>query len=149
LRWLNQDPIQEKGGYNLYAFVGNNPITRVDPFGLVNWPWPLNGSVCNCDDVPIDVLIDGAYFRLAVGDCTANDPLYSNDVDGFWRNEQFIPIDGNESARSCDQKHSDICGPSVPATSRGAPNDNPPVNPPPYDPNEDLHNPLFHGTPII
>ena len=33
-RWLNQDPIQEAGGINLYGFVGNNPVNRVDPLGL-------------------------------------------------------------------------------------------------------------------
>ena len=33
-RWLNQDPIQENGGINLYGFVGNAPIQFVDPFGL-------------------------------------------------------------------------------------------------------------------
>ncbi len=31
-RWLNRDPIEERGGYNLYAFVDNNP--RIDPFAL-------------------------------------------------------------------------------------------------------------------
>ena len=35
-RWLNRDPIQEVGGINLYGFVGNNPISRVDPYGLIN-----------------------------------------------------------------------------------------------------------------
>jgi len=33
-RWLNQDPIQEAGGINLYRYVGNSPINRVDPLGL-------------------------------------------------------------------------------------------------------------------
>jgi len=33
-RWLNRDPIQESGGLNLYGFVGNGPINRVDPLGL-------------------------------------------------------------------------------------------------------------------
>jgi RHS repeat-associated protein len=33
-RWLSRDPIGERGGRNLYGFVGNNPIRRVDPWGL-------------------------------------------------------------------------------------------------------------------
>ena len=45
-RWLNQDPIGEAGGINLYGFVGNNPISRVDPYGL-SWltgPSPFPGQ---------------------------------------------------------------------------------------------------------
>ncbi len=33
-RWLNRDPIQEAGGINLYGFVFNDPLRRIDPFGL-------------------------------------------------------------------------------------------------------------------
>jgi RHS repeat-associated protein len=33
-RWIQRDPIGERGGLNLYGFVGNNPISRVDPYGL-------------------------------------------------------------------------------------------------------------------
>ena len=33
-RWINRDPIGELGGLNLYGYVGNNPISYVDPFGL-------------------------------------------------------------------------------------------------------------------
>jgi len=32
-RWLNQDPIGEWGGLNLYGFLGNNPINKSDPNG--------------------------------------------------------------------------------------------------------------------
>ena len=33
-RWLNRDPIEEEGGVNLYAFVRNNGVGRVDLLGL-------------------------------------------------------------------------------------------------------------------
>jgi RHS repeat-associated protein len=33
-QWLQRDPIGENGGINLYGFVGNNPIGRIDPRGL-------------------------------------------------------------------------------------------------------------------
>ena len=32
--WPNQDPIQERGGINLYGYVGNDPVNFSDPFGL-------------------------------------------------------------------------------------------------------------------
>ena len=33
-RWLSRDPIEEKGGLNLYVFVGNNSVSRMDKLGL-------------------------------------------------------------------------------------------------------------------
>ena len=32
-RWLNRDPILERGGINMYGFVQNEPTDLVDPFG--------------------------------------------------------------------------------------------------------------------
>jgi RHS repeat-associated protein len=43
-RFSNSDPIGELGGLNLYGFVGNNPIGRVDTDGRAWWPpseWPI------------------------------------------------------------------------------------------------------------
>jgi RHS repeat-associated protein len=32
-RWISRDPLEEKGGINLYAYVGNNPVSNIDPLG--------------------------------------------------------------------------------------------------------------------
>jgi RHS repeat-associated protein len=33
-RWINRDPIEEKGGFNIYEFVENNGVKRIDYLGL-------------------------------------------------------------------------------------------------------------------
>jgi RHS repeat-associated protein len=39
-RWISRDPIGEKGGINLYGYVGNDPVNAVDPLGLFeSSPW--------------------------------------------------------------------------------------------------------------
>ncbi|MDT9282668.1 MULTISPECIES: RHS repeat-associated core domain-containing protein, partial [unclassified Limnospira] len=35
-RWPNRDPIGERGGVNLYAFVGNLPVVKLDFLGLLS-----------------------------------------------------------------------------------------------------------------
>ena len=34
-RWPSRDPIEERGGVNLYGFVGNNGVGRLDLLGLI------------------------------------------------------------------------------------------------------------------
>jgi RHS repeat-associated protein len=43
-RFVNRDPIEEDGGINLYGFVANRPLSRVDPLGL-GWFDPPMGDV--------------------------------------------------------------------------------------------------------
>jgi RHS repeat-associated protein len=40
-RWLSRDPIGERGGGNLRAFVGNRPTMSVDPLGRQALPAPV------------------------------------------------------------------------------------------------------------
>lgn len=40
-RWLSEDPIGERGGLNLYGYVGNGPLMFTDPLGLEWYDWPI------------------------------------------------------------------------------------------------------------
>jgi RHS repeat-associated protein len=65
-RWLNRDPLGEPGfevlrrgsanvlgdGPNRYAFVGNDPITHIDPLGL--WYDTVSNYMLNCARLPKD-----------------------------------------------------------------------------------------------
>ena len=53
-RWLNRDPIEERGGYNLYRAMLNSPSTRIDPLGLTGGPTgdPLMDSLWITEPVP-------------------------------------------------------------------------------------------------
>ncbi len=44
-RWPNRDPIQERGGKNLFTYVGNDPVNAIDPEGLVK----IHGNWCGPD----------------------------------------------------------------------------------------------------
>ena len=46
-RWLSKDPIGISGGLNQYAFVDNNPVNGIDPFGLYNIWNPATWGVAN------------------------------------------------------------------------------------------------------
>jgi RHS repeat-associated protein len=70
-RWLSRDPIQERGGVNLYGMVGNNPVSHWDKLGLK----------CDCDEemrkacAMIDAVIDRyqkivALHAKALGEVT-------------------------------------------------------------------------------
>jgi hypothetical protein len=63
-RWLNRDPIEEGGGYNLYGFVGNNPISEFDPNG--QWYPGFPGKPQLPPMPPIDC---SGYSRLGGASC--------------------------------------------------------------------------------
>ena len=59
-RWLNRDPIGERGGLNVYGFVRNNPISFIDILGLcdrTNDISSLYENVNNDDDPCNDMTV--------------------------------------------------------------------------------------------
>ena len=71
LKWLNQDPIQEQGGINLYRFVGNDPVNKADFYGLAYGDWWDPRSYYN----------DGWLRDLYTGNPNASDELYDASLD--------------------------------------------------------------------
>jgi hypothetical protein len=64
-RWVNRDPIGERGSRNLCSFLDNSPLTAFDPFGLtVNFP-PVNGKFTNASSVAV-ATIKGDFEALEV-----------------------------------------------------------------------------------
>jgi RHS repeat-associated protein len=59
-RWLSRDPLEEIGGRNLYAYVGGNPISNVDPLGL--WSVTVGGYAGIGTEVSFGV--DNGHFFL-------------------------------------------------------------------------------------
>ncbi|MHA6853454.1 RHS repeat-associated core domain-containing protein [Ralstonia pseudosolanacearum] len=64
-RWVSRDPIGERGGFNLYAYVNGNPTSYIDPEGLSGDTPPLKR-------IHSDATLDSGSNR------------YSTD---YWRNQ--------------------------------------------------------------
>src|SRR5690625_2532982 len=69
-RFLNRDPIEEEGGLNLYAFVGNDPMNRWDYLGLEAFTFTVMTFIPqDYVQYPIGALYrgDGGRFNRSIG----------------------------------------------------------------------------------
>jgi RHS repeat-associated protein len=89
-RWLNRDPIGEFGGINLYDYVANNPVDRVDAFGhAIGWDCiacaaaiagKLGGIAAGCASG-----CRGAHpFGQCVSDCVRSSLGFDSGNPGEW-----------------------------------------------------------------
>jgi RHS repeat-associated protein len=89
-RWPNRDPIGERGGRNLYGFVANCPVYRVDALGLYEWGawWDgFSGSLSDSWASMGDALFNGLAGNSAVSSyygvtVTAPDDMFENSAWG-------------------------------------------------------------------
>lgn len=73
-RWISEDPIGFAGGdNNLYGFVGNNPVNRVDPSGLEGVdPFKVRPELNTCTFTAVpeprhDLVFSGIQVMAALG----------------------------------------------------------------------------------
>jgi RHS repeat-associated protein len=62
-RFISQDPIRFGGGVDFYVYVGNNPLTRIDPSGTDPYDWIANRG--NGGRNPRALLASLPVFRIS------------------------------------------------------------------------------------
>ncbi len=118
-KWPNRDPIEEGGGYNLYGFVGNNPISELDPNG--QWYPGFPGKPQLPPMPPVDC---SGYSKLGGASCMDcgkvkrdNYPQQAQSFcEGFKKLYTGSPAQGNAACvasclvnaeKGCQSKHQD------------------------------------------
>ncbi|MCZ7592120.1 MAG: RHS repeat-associated core domain-containing protein [Kiritimatiellae bacterium] len=65
-RWINRDPVEERGGINLYSFIVNSPLSHADYLGLRNCcPEELERARAACFEARIALGLALAASALA------------------------------------------------------------------------------------
>lgn len=122
--WLSRDPIAERGGINLYAFVRNDSLDRIDKLGLYSAS-SSGGTLHVSDDEHQNYLI--FQLQCAPGYIVANiNVIYDKAAmyHGLWTEFEQGPDAADYSSESAYTAHvndilNDTFGGQVPPTPQG------------------------------
>ena len=81
MQWMQPDPAGYVDGPNLRAFVGNNPINRVDPDGLKWQAVKITEDILNRDYQPTDVYYYVSNLKGSSSPTSQHGSIYSK---GTW-----------------------------------------------------------------
>jgi hypothetical protein len=109
-RWLSRDPIEERGGMNLHAFVNNNPLRYVDPLGLRIYV--IAPPVGGLDHTHFDDHVINGFQRI-IGDCAKlrKAPIFREFETGFlfWKKTETRQV--GWVLYYTDEKPNCVCNP--------------------------------------
>jgi RHS repeat-associated protein len=86
-RWGSPDPIGERGGINLFRFVGNNPINKIDPLGLQVPPQVIE-VLESPEAIELEEVIEADIEAAAEATEAEAETLWSKVVDYFSKAKQ-------------------------------------------------------------
>ena len=106
-RWLSRDPIGENGGLDLYAYVANSPLNRVDSLGLfddgadlLQWGKTLAPIAPFIAEAPLLPIAGAAAVGAGTGYLINQIPGVSNAVTDLFYNAFYNQRGRNESGQS-------------------------------------------------
>jgi RHS repeat-associated protein len=112
-RWLSRDPIEERGGQNMYAFLRNTPLNDIDAFGLCGDD-PFGDVFCGKDvTTPLNRVLDevnskfdwwgGQVGGRLVQDSACQSLVTSGRAENAWDIHE-LKIMGGEDLQGCNRQ---------------------------------------------